>query len=639
MNIEIAFEDYHAEWLREVQEGNPSTTELGHRFACKLMTQWRDIDDASDDLIYCDGAGDGGIDIAYLYRGEDSDSETSSSAEGDTWYLVQSKYGSAFRNSLTLLEEGQKLIDTLDGQRTRLSSLASGLLDRIIQFRRQASDRDKIVLVFATELPLTEEQKRTLNDVRAMGRERLGVMFDVEAISVETIYLRQFEDMTAALMAHISVPIVTDLAASGDELLVGATSLLNLYEFLKKYRTQTQDLDQLYEKNVRRFLGSRGRVNKAMEQTLLQTPERFGLYNNGITIVVANFEALEDGSTKLIEPYIVNGCQTTKTIWEVCNRRLEAGGTGIDPDLEGWRQKASEGVVVTKIVKVGNTGESLLQEITRYTNTQNAVREKDFLTLTSDFHAWAKQMSDRYGVFLEVQRGGWDSRKAFQRQHPSARPHFTESANAFDLLKVYGAGWLGEAGTAFSKNGPFLPNGTIFKQVVSNSATDEPFGTDDLYAAYRLQAAADKIQFGRSAAKITRRQSRFLFYMMTIELLKHVLIRAYTPPVPSNKQITKALLKLFVAPNNDGVEALLNTALEVIDEYLTPGAEDSVFNEPSFISYNNDLNGYLKWDKIGKSDEYTPRLRGLLAVTKRAMGRVVNGQPSPIDLISTIITV
>ncbi len=34
-------------------------------------------------------------------------------------------------------------------------------------------------------------------------------------------------------------------------LLVGSTSLFSIYEFMKAYRDQTGDLDQLYEKNVR----------------------------------------------------------------------------------------------------------------------------------------------------------------------------------------------------------------------------------------------------------------------------------------------------------------------------------------------------------------------------------------------------
>ncbi|MGI8551455.1 MAG: AIPR family protein, partial [Dehalococcoidia bacterium] len=176
----VSFEDFRDSWLTDVREGDPSSTEIGHRFARKLLSQWRDLDDTSDDLVYCDGAGDGGIDIAHLYRGEGADSEADGTTEGHFWYLVQSKYGSAFRGAGTLLEEGQKLVDTLDGQRLRLSSLAEGLLERLTAFRRQASERDRIILVFATELPLTSDQKRALEDVRAIGRARLGSIFDVE---------------------------------------------------------------------------------------------------------------------------------------------------------------------------------------------------------------------------------------------------------------------------------------------------------------------------------------------------------------------------------------------------------------------------------------------------------------------------
>jgi AIPR protein len=145
---------------------------------------------------------------------------------------------------------------------------------------------------------------------------------------------------------------------------------------------------------------------------------------------------------------------------------------------------------------------TLLEAITRYTNSQNAVREKDFLALTSDFKTWARQMAERYGVYLEIQRGGWDSRRALQKQHPDLR-QFTEMANAFDLLKVYGAGWLGEAGLAFGKNPPFLPNGTIFKRIINQEgvAEGEPFGVDDLYASYLLKSAADSYGFGRGATE------------------------------------------------------------------------------------------------------------------------------------------
>ena len=220
------------------------------------------MDESSDDVVYCDGSGDGGIDVACLHLGEVNDDGTE---EGDIWYLVQSKYGSAFAGSGTLLRESQKVVDTLDGQRNNLSSLAQGLLERLSEFRARASERDKLTLVFATEDLLNDEQKRVLEDVRAMGRNRLEAIFDVEAVSIATIYQRAVE--SSGTVARIRIPIKAQLAPSDEGLLVGSVRLTDLYAFLKAYRSITGDLDQLYEKNVRRFLGARGKVNKAIQAT------------------------------------------------------------------------------------------------------------------------------------------------------------------------------------------------------------------------------------------------------------------------------------------------------------------------------------------------------------------------------------
>lgn len=634
---EITFEQFREQWLADVIEGNPSTIELGKRFASKLLTQWLDIDTSSDDLVYCDGSGDGGIDIAFLDRGDAGDEDTEGVVAGDTWYLVQSKYGKAFQGVSTLLEEGQKLIDSLDGKRQRLSSLAEGLLERLLNFRRQATDRDRLSLIFATELPLTEEHHRALRDIRAMGRERLGSLFDVEAVSTETIYQRTLDEAGFG-PERISVPIRGAMASSGEDLLVGSVMLLDLFAFLKVYRDATEDLDQLYERNVRRFLGGRGRVIKAIQETLRTNPERFGLFNNGITIVVTDFEVKGDGLTTLREPYVVNGCQTTRSIWDVCYQRLEAGGHGISPELEEWKQRAARGVVVTKIVRVGSDGEALERAITRYTNTQNAIREKDFLALTRDFRQWAHQMGDRYNVFLETQRGGWESRKALQKQKPELK-QFKDYANAFDLFKVYGAGWMQEAGIAFGKNAPFLPNGSIFKRVIESVGGngEDPFGVEDLYAAYKLQQAADGYHFGRGA-KPTRRQTRFLFYMVVLDLLNDVMTRSNMDM--GKKACTRSLLSLFKAEDKAASGALLEFAIEVIDTYLTQGMDDSVFEEPAYKNvFNFDLNGFLKWEKLGKGDQNCPRLRGLLAVIKSSMARTAGGQMSARQLITQAIKV
>lgn len=626
MIASVDFEAFRNSWLEDVQAGSTSTVELGRRFALKLVSQWLDSSETTADFVYCDGSGDGGIDVAVLDVGMDASSDAPEES-GDAWYLVQSKYGSAFAGAGTLMAEGQKVIETLDGRRARLNSLAEGLLERLNNFRNAAGTSDRLVLVFATERPLSDEERRALDDLRKIGRDRLGPIFDVEALSIATIHKRLQDEASA--VSRLRLTLEGNLVESGNGLLVGSVPLVSLYDFLRRYRDQTSDLDQIYEKNVRRFLGGRGKVNRGMQTTLRDAPERFGLYNNGITLVVSDY--MDTGCAfELADPYVVNGCQTSRTIWEVFQRRYAAGGTGVDPEMEEWKQRAAGAVVVVKVVKVGTAGEALLQAITRYTNSQNAVREKDFLALTSDFHTWQQQLSERYGLYLEIQRGGWDSQKALQYSNSSSR-QYSETANAADLIKVFGAGWLNEAGMAFGKNPPFLPEGAVFKRIVNDvdEVSGEPFGANDLYAGYLLQKGADELKFGRGA-QASRRQTRFLFYMVAVDLLRDVLTRTGTSP--SLRDLSLAMIK--VMRNGQARDALLEQAVEVIDGYLTQSSDDSVFKEPAYTgSFNADLNAFLKWERLGRSETDTPRLRGALAMSKALMGRGPAGTPTPRALI------
>lgn len=200
MNTDVTYTDFRDQWLTDILAGKPSTTDKGHRFAHKMLTQWLYLDDSSDNLYYCDGAGDGGIDIAYLHKGEgdETDADGEGEPEGDTWYLLQSKYGSAFQGSNTLLEEGHKVIVTLTGERKILSSISTKVLELLTNFRQSVGEHDRIVLVFATVDPLSKEENETLGYVRAMGQKDLGLLFDVVPVSLETLHQQTLkDDMTA----------------------------------------------------------------------------------------------------------------------------------------------------------------------------------------------------------------------------------------------------------------------------------------------------------------------------------------------------------------------------------------------------------------------------------------------------------
>lgn len=601
----ITFEEFEAQWLEDVQADSPSTTQLGNRFAQKILRDWLEIDEATAEVILCDGAGDGGIDAAVFVKADPAEG-----IDGTTWILVQSKYGTALSGPNTITLEAQKLFATLEGRRPALSSLSTELVERLKNFLSNKGIGDKLEYVVATSRKLTDEELEYLKNVRVLGRDKFGDCFDTDAVSIETIYNKVCEDQQV-IGPQISVALTTSVTASTKDLHIGATTLPDMFAFMTEYKSKSGDLDMLYEKNVRKFLGNKRKVNKGIEHTIEFTPERFGLYNNGITIVAEQLSRDSVGMLTLVNPYIVNGCQTTRSIWSVLQRKLNTGGSAPTEVQKQWEERLKQGVVVTKIVLVGAGGEELLTETTRYTNSQNAVGEKDFIALEADFRTWAPAFNKEFGVFLEIQRGAWEARRAYQKQNPLAVPQYTESANAFDLLKAYAAGWLVEPGIAFGKNPPFAPGGSLFNKIVNETG----FGTDSLFAAYQLQLLAGRYGFGRGATKPSRGQTRYLFMMVVVGLVKDSLIQ-----LGKNNERVDLVKAVRSLANADLLVHFGNAAVGVVDDYLVSGGEDTIYLEPEYRK-TNDLNAFLKSEKLGKTDDFSPNLRTQISLAKKDFRR------------------
>lgn len=610
-----SYEHFRKEWLAAFEDSTLSSIEKGRLFATKLITQWLDVTSEDEDFFLCDGSCDGGIDIAYLRRQDvDTVVQENNAIEGDTWYIVQSKYGTSFTGTDSIIKEGRKIVDTLQGTNSNLSGQSQRLLQKLNSFREKASDADRIVLVFATCDPINPEHRRALQDVKSIGRERGISRFDVEEVSLATIW-RSLDDV---VQTRLSVDIDGHFVEQSSGLLVGTVSLFDLFAFLNEFRDKTGDLDQLYEKNVRRFLGNRRKINKGIASTLRDNPEKFGLYNNGITIVVSGYFKHQNAETiKMNDPYIVNGCQTTRTIWDVLDSKLNSGGTGTSEAHDAWKEQVRRGGVVTKIVKSDNVE---LHNITRFTNSQNSVREQDFIALNSGFQQWARELASQRNIFLEIQRGGIESRKALEKRQIRTQA-FDGYVNAFALIKVYGAGWLGAPGLAFGKNSPFLPTGSLYRQMISVEDVERPFGANDLYAAYILKRAADDIGFGRGAGHPSRHLSRYLFYHIIMRMLDNVI--RLTPElqqhVPSRSMLTEAVLRLSDPTKKQKLDLLCKSALTVIEQYFSPNYDRSIHKEVSLLEvYNGNVNTFLKSENLGKKD-FSPLLLELISLTNSGM--------------------
>ncbi|WP_017209991.1 AIPR family protein [Clostridium beijerinckii] len=127
---------------------------------------------------------------------------------------------------------------------------------------------------------------------------------------------------------------------------------------------------RLLEGNVRSFLSIRGKVNKQIRNTILNQPEMFFAYNNGIaaTATVAECEQNDGGLfiTKLIDLQIINGGQTTASI---ANAVLQD------------KKDVSNIVVPVKLSIVDNEkAEEIIPVISKCANSQNKVDEADFFS-------------------------------------------------------------------------------------------------------------------------------------------------------------------------------------------------------------------------------------------------------------------
>ena len=156
---------------------------------------------------------------------------------------------------------------------------------------------------------------------------------------------------------------------------------------------------RLLEANVRSFLGASGRVNPGIQQTLRECPERFVAYNNGIVIVTdeVRLGTTADGGPGiawLTGLQIVNGGQTTASIYFTKKKYNEV-------DLRRVRVPAKI-VLLKSPDPVGE--EALISDISRYANSQNAVRQSD-LSANKPFHVEMEKLSN--AVFCPDGVGRW----------------------------------------------------------------------------------------------------------------------------------------------------------------------------------------------------------------------------------------
>lgn len=156
---------------------------------------------------------------------------------------------------------------------------------------------------------------------------------------------------------------------------------INAAEIARWYQEHGEDL---FAENIRVVI-PRSDINEGILTTIREEPERFGYYNNGITVLSEGIEMgpggvlnREVGYFRLSNASIVNGAQTVSTLGSVL-------GTDFEPNL-------GRAFVFVRCIEVAAEDTGLGHRITRYANTQNEVSSQDFAFLDQEQHRLVREL-------------------------------------------------------------------------------------------------------------------------------------------------------------------------------------------------------------------------------------------------------
>lgn len=160
-----------------------------------------------------------------------------------------------------------------------------------------------------------------------------------------------------------------------------------IYDLFDKYKFS------LFYKNVRNPL-LESQFNREIERTALENPAYFWYYNNGITAITYLLPTIGAKAKKipLTGLQIINGAQTVYSIYHAYKNASPAKRKQMD----------TESLITLRLLKSG--GKDFDLNVTRYTNSQNPVDDRDFCA-NDDIQIRLQNESFKTNVWYEKRRG------------------------------------------------------------------------------------------------------------------------------------------------------------------------------------------------------------------------------------------
>jgi len=456
------------ESIRENAEDASNEVEKGHNFLHWVLTRVFEAteDDAADAIV--DGANDLGID-AYLPV-DFSENKIR---------LFQSKYGTSHSmEAIAKFKDDVKrlLQSDVTKMRPELAHLVTKIRDKNL----------KVECCYVTDQKVEYENEKLF-----------------EVIDIDEIVLRLWGRIKKPAAGKKST-VKLEKMLHHENTILGILKLRELTDFISKNR------DYVFESNIRQWMQFKTTVNKGIRETLQNVPDKFFYYNNGITIVVSDFEETGNNSILLHAPQIVNGAQTSNSIIDRAKRTHNL-----------------EGSITVTIIRADDEEDQ--NNITKYRNSQNSVRGKDLVSLM-DFHKSIKSQLQNCGYFYEIQAGSFDTRTKSQQSefkgdiiYNNYLPdNHKKVIVAKDAIQSLVAGIEQRPTESYSSPAQFLPRGSKYDEVFNEKLEDEYRLL--LYPYLVKEFAKKTLKYGKRGGHKTKRYATLFFVAVYFRILHKTIL-------------------------------------------------------------------------------------------------------------------
>ena len=336
-----------------------------------------------------------------------------------------------------------------------------------------------------------------------------------------------------------------ETALTYDKTIIGVISLSELGQLVNRSNKY------IFESNIRKFLPVKTKVNKQLRKSLLEEPEEVFYYNNGVTIVVKDFTLLGDAKFRLSAPQIVNGAQTSTTIADVVRG---------DPNIQGSIQ----------ITIIKEDARTTRNNITKYRNSQNAVKGRDLISLEKFHNIIAGQLATKLGYYYEQQAGSWMAKSKQEKEIFQGDETFNKYLIDGED-KVIPANDSIQAMAAAIEQNPAKPYGSISKYMPGGAEYTRIFSEGEIEDDYRLllypylikSFCEKKFNYGSKKANMDEKKYARLLFVTTYfhALTEHIISKKV-----DLKKDPKILDPYF--ENFETNEKLMELIDEILDQFF-----------------------------------------------------------------------